>query len=317
MQDKVSEEAPIAETDKSHVLAKANPIHETLTAAKSAFIRLAQMLPKGQRVPGHGGNDSDPQADDAVATVAIAPRLSRVMKEAIEITCSCARTVEGWRRTLWTNSGLASAPEESSPSEGGDQSTVPILTRLGRRPEGSERVSANPRLEAFFFWFLVGLTCAALLWLNLMTLDIASMTQGEIIPSSQVKTIQHLEGGIILEIPVREGQHVEKGQELVILESTLSSADVAELDVRLTSLLIDIKRLEAEAKGGTDVRFEAELNEKAPEVVLRAIERFQGRRRTQESRVTSQLQLISQRQNEIKEIQARLARYRETLQFQE
>ena len=49
------------------------------------------------------------------------------------------------------------------------------------------------------------------------TLDIVSMATGEVIPSSQVKTIQHLEGGIVREIHVREGESVREGQLLMKL----------------------------------------------------------------------------------------------------
>ncbi|MBI4969400.1 MAG: HlyD family type I secretion periplasmic adaptor subunit [Rhodospirillales bacterium] len=229
---------------------------------------------------------------------------------------AAALRIEKGRLKLGALMGVA-VPTPALASDPPAPGALPVLARLGRRPEGLERADATDRLGAFFFWLLVGLVAAALAWLNLATLDIVSMTQGEIIPSTQVKTIQHLEGGIVLEIPVREGQPVEKGQELVVLESTVSGADVAELDVRLTSLSIDIKRLEAEVRGAAELRIDEATKRKAPEVVQQAIDRFRGRRQTQESRIASQQQLISQRQSEIREIQARTARNRETLQLQE
>ena len=54
-------------------------------------------------------------------------------------------------------------------------------------------------------------------WASISTLDIVSMTIGEVIPSTQVKTVQHLEGGILRKIMIREGDQVKSGQPLVVL----------------------------------------------------------------------------------------------------
>ncbi len=83
------------------------------------------------------------------------------------------------------------------------------------------------------------------IWATQSQLDIVSMAMGEVAPSSNVKTVQHLEGGIVREILVRAGDQVESGQPLVILEPTASGADVAELQVRLTALQGDVSRFDA------------------------------------------------------------------------
>ncbi len=100
----------------------------------------------------------------------------------------------------------------------------------------------SPSTHVFF------VACAALVigflaWASIGTLDIVSMAQGEVVPSTQVKSIQHLEGGIVRKIEVKEGERVKTGQALVILEPTASGADVGELKVRITSLRIEITRL--------------------------------------------------------------------------
>mgnify|MGYP002640536791 CR=1 FL=1 len=100
------------------------------------------------------------------------------------------------------------------------------------------------------FLLLLVFSCVAFgAWATIGTLDIVSLASGEVIPSSQVKSVQHLEGGIVREISVSEGQLVSQGQKLVVLEPTNSGADVRELGVRLRSLRAEIARLEAEAAG--------------------------------------------------------------------
>ena len=47
-------------------------------------------------------------------------------------------------------------------------------------------------------------------WASISPIDIVSMATGEVIPSTQVKTVQHLEGGIVRKINVREGASVKK-----------------------------------------------------------------------------------------------------------
>ena len=53
-------------------------------------------------------------------------------------------------------------------------------------------------------------------WAYTFTLDIVSIANGEVIPSSQVKSVQHLEGGIVLEISVKEGELVKEDQQLIV-----------------------------------------------------------------------------------------------------
>jgi adhesin transport system membrane fusion protein len=86
-------------------------------------------------------------------------------------------------------------------------------------------------------------------------LAIVSVAEGEVVPSTQVKTIQHLEGGIVREIKVREGERVKTGQSLVVLESTSTGADVGELKTRIISLKIEIARLQAAASNADSPNF--------------------------------------------------------------
>ena len=105
------------------------------------------------------------------------------------------------------------------------------------------------------FWIAALCVVVFTVWASISTLDIVSVPVGEVIPSFQVKTVQHLEGGIVREIMVREGSEVKANQPLIVLEPTLSSADVAELRVRLTSLETDIAQFEALSEGKDTATF--------------------------------------------------------------
>ena len=68
-----------------------------------------------------------------------------------------------------------------------------------------------------------------LLWAAWFSLDVVSIAQGEVIPGDKVQNVQHLEGGVIRKVLVKEGQSVVVGQPLVELESTSFGASVADL----------------------------------------------------------------------------------------
>ncbi|WP_086931720.1 HlyD family type I secretion periplasmic adaptor subunit [Agarilytica rhodophyticola] len=84
------------------------------------------------------------------------------------------------------------------------------------------------------------------LWASFRSLSIVALADGEIVPASDVKLVQHREGGIIRSIDVKEGDFVKQGQVLLRLDPTIQNADVAELEQRLYSLYIKETRLLAE-----------------------------------------------------------------------
>jgi membrane fusion protein, adhesin transport system len=160
--------------------------------------------------------------------------------------------------------------------------------------------------------------CAAFFgWASVATLDIVSLATGEVIPSSQVKSIQHLEGGIVREISIREGERVKQGQQLVVLEPTQSGADVGEIRVRLLSLRAEIARLEAEVSGAKTLEFDADLIADNPRMVKQTLARFNSRKKAQRSRIASQREAINQRSQEIKEIGARIRNLSENIKLME
>ncbi len=110
--------------------------------------------------------------------------------------------------------------------------------------------------ENYKFGFLVFFLLAALgVWSYFGTIDIVTATQGVVAPSAKIKKIQHLEGGIIHSIQVREGERVAEGDALVELEGATSEAELNELQARLTTLEIDLIRLTAELENEEELQF--------------------------------------------------------------
>ena len=115
-------------------------------------------------------------------------------------------------------------------------------------------------------WVIVFLLGGFLIWAHFSHLDEVSIAVGEVVPQGQIKTIQHLEGGIIQRIFVTEGIRVIAGDPLVQLDLTASSASKEELAVRLDGLQAQRIRLIAEARG-KELEFPETLRQRRPDMV--------------------------------------------------
>lgn len=152
-------------------------------------------------------------------------------------------------------------------------------------------------------------------WAHNASLDIVSVATGEVAPSSNVQTVEHLEGGIIREILVKEGDLVKAGQALVTLEQTQSGADVKELKVRIRSLITDVARYRAELKGDENPTYPPALVKAEPELVRQSKALFEARRNRMLGQIRAQEEAVRQRELEIKEVEARRKSAQENLEL--
>ena len=88
-----------------------------------------------------------------------------------------------------------------------------------------------------------------LLWSLFAPIDGAVLATGQVVVESNRKAVQHLEGGVIGAILVREGDTVEAGQTVARLDNTMQKANVALIDSQLTEQYARRARLEAERDG--------------------------------------------------------------------
>ena len=141
-------------------------------------------------------------------------------------------------------------------------------------------------------------------WATNSNLEIVSVAEGEVKPEGETKSIQHLEGGIVRDILVEEGDEVSKGQPVIILESTLNEADVKELEARLDFLRIQMIRLEAEVGEGDEPRFTDKLERKNRKLVRQEKKLYAARQDKLLNEIKISEERINQRSQEIKETDA-------------
>ncbi|OOF84132.1 hemolysin secretion protein D [Rodentibacter ratti] len=96
-----------------------------------------------------------------------------------------------------------------------------------------------------FFLFLV----TFVVWAYFSPLEEVTRGQGSVIPSSREQIVQSLDPGIIQEMKVKEGEVVEKGQVLLTLDDTRSSAVLRESEAKVQNLRAVVARLQAESSG--------------------------------------------------------------------
>lgn len=112
------------------------------------------------------------------------------------------------------------------------------------------RIPVDTRGDSRLFYALaVAFLGLFLLWGWFAELGAAAIATGEVIPAGRVKTIQHLEGGIIQAILVREGERVEAGSELLQLDETEAKAQLGIGETELAAQTALVDRLEAERDG--------------------------------------------------------------------
>lgn len=96
-------------------------------------------------------------------------------------------------------------------------------------------------------WIILGVITLLIIWANFAHVDELARGNGKVIPSKQVQVIQNLEGGIVSDILVQEGQLVEKGQILVKIDDTSFSSSYKESHLRYHELKAKSLRLKAES----------------------------------------------------------------------
>lgn len=127
----------------------------------------------------------------------------------------------------------------------------------GRDHDAFDEVRATRSYRVVYL--VVLLLIAFGLWAWFFDIDEVSSGSGKVIPTSREQVIQSLEGGIVTQLYVREGDIVEVGQVLAQLDPTKTESNVEEMAARYRAALASSSRLQAEISGANKVVFPEEL----------------------------------------------------------
>lgn len=125
-------------------------------------------------------------------------------------------------------------------------------------------------------WTIIVCLLIGFIWAKYAILDEVTAGQGKVIPSSQIQVIQNLEGGIIQEIYVKQGDFVKKNQVLMRIDDVLFLSKYNEQKKKLEDLEIELIRLKAEIDNQPLV-FDKQLESHNPSMIAAEIGVYQSR----------------------------------------
>jgi len=155
-----------------------------------------------------------------------------------------------------------------------------------------------------FAWPVMVLLTVVLTWSFFAQLDETALANGQVVPQGKVKVIQHLEGGIIEQLFVAEGDTVKDGDRLMQLNLASTGANKEELLVRLDSQMLVRARLLAEAEG-TELAFPEDVAKRRPTLVASQRQAYDARKRELNSQMTVLKEQVKQKELEVQELNAK------------
>ncbi|AZE45867.1 Type I secretion membrane fusion protein, HlyD family [Pseudomonas chlororaphis] len=172
-----------------------------------------------------------------------------------------------------------------------------------------------PRVIRLTIWGIIGFFLFLLLWANFAVIDEVTKGEGKAIPSSKVQKIQNLEGGIVAELFVKEGQIVEAGAPLIRLDDTRFKSNVGETEADRLSMLLRVERLSAEIDD-RELNFPADAMAAVPGQAASERSLYESRRQQLHDEVGGLQEQLIQKQQELREFTSKQAQYRQQLGLQ-
>ncbi len=172
------------------------------------------------------------------------------------------------------------------------RSDVPYITAVG----GAHVVEPAPA-AMYAVYLMLAVLLMTIAWASLAKVDIVTRASGRVVPDGREQVIASLEGGILRQVMVREGQQVARGQPLAVLDPTRFEAQQAEGQAKRVSLQAAVARLQAEASG-KPLLFPPEVL-RAKGIVQGETESFEARQRGVDEAVASTRRSVGLLQREL------------------
>lgn len=153
---------------------------------------------------------------------------------------------------------------------------------------------------SWVIWLSALSVWAFVVWSALAWVDEIVRAEGEIVSSSRPQIIQNLEGGILSELLVKEGDEVLRGDVLARLHGTQFRSSVDDLSDQITALEIRRLRIEAELAGASTFEAPASLSVRLPEMIASERALLQARQSDYLSRAAGARKVLEQAASELK-----------------
>ncbi|MEB4676476.1 HlyD family type I secretion periplasmic adaptor subunit [Enterobacteriaceae bacterium G50] len=169
-----------------------------------------------------------------------------------------------------------------------------------------------PRSTRITLWACFAFFIAFIVWASFAQVDEVTRGEGKAIPSSRLQKIQNLEGGIVSEVFVHEGQVVEAGQPLLRLDDTRFRSNVGESEADRNALIARISRLQAQIDD-KPLEISPEIERDAPGIASGERELFNTQRERFRSEISGLEEQLAQKRQELLDFEAKKVQFRNSL----
>ncbi|HSI43665.1 MAG TPA: HlyD family type I secretion periplasmic adaptor subunit [Methylotenera sp.] len=163
-------------------------------------------------------------------------------------------------------------------------------------------IEQSPRRAKKLLYWIAIILFGLIIWGYFAEVDEVTRGEGRVIPSRQLQIIQSLDGGIVTEILVKEGDTVAKGTPLIRIDETRAVSSLRENQSQYMSLLVKQARLEALATGGA-FSPPPEVQKQEPELYAQEYALYQSSKDELASSINISRDQMEQREKELAEVQ--------------
>ncbi|WP_249023379.1 MULTISPECIES: HlyD family type I secretion periplasmic adaptor subunit [Kluyvera] len=174
-------------------------------------------------------------------------------------------------------------------------------------------IDDSPRVVRITLWAILGFFIIMIAWASLADIDEVTRGDGKAIPSSRLQKIQNLEGGIVAEVFVHEGEVVKAGAPLLRLDDTRFRSNAGESEADRLALEARIQRLTAQLDNKETLTLSPEILNKTPDIANGEMELFASVNKRIQSELSGLNEQLVQKKQELLDYQAKGAQFRRSL----
>ncbi|MFL1565116.1 HlyD family type I secretion periplasmic adaptor subunit [Pseudomonas sp. O64] len=172
-----------------------------------------------------------------------------------------------------------------------------------------------PRVIRLTIWAIIAFFVFLVVWAGFSSIDEVTRGDGKAIPSSKLQKIQNLEGGIVSELYVKEGQIVEAGAPLIRLDDTRFVSNAGETEALRLAMQLRVERLSAQVDD-RPLNIPDDVLKAAPSQAANERSLYESRRQQLKDEVGGLQEQLVQRQQELREFSSKQGQYRSQLSLQ-
>lgn len=193
----------------------------------------------------------------------------------------------------------------------GDRKSTPIAINEVNQAV----IDDSPRVMRITLWAIFAFFICMFFWSALADIDEVTRGEGRAIPSARLQKIQNLEGGIVAQVYVRDGDIVNAGAPLIRLDDTRFRSNAEETGADRLALQARVERLTAQTNGETTLTLSPDIVKSAPDIAKGEMELFTTINNRVNSTIAGLNEQLVQKKQELLDMQAKAAQYRKSLQL--